>query len=108
MPSRPKAIGVSKSKSKKKELTESVNLWLEWHVAKDASDDENLLSSNFRLVQEEISPSQDYKVKVPILALLHLAEKYNWLQVLRGPRHRPEDPYELVHFIQILDDLSCL
>ncbi len=84
---------------------EFVNLWLEWQVVQDATDKENLISLNFKLVNKEIKATENSKVSVPIVALYHLAEKYNWLQVLRSPLHRPSDPFELVQFIQMLDKL---
>lgn len=106
MSSSQKAQKRAKRNFKKEEWSEFVNLWLEWHIVQDSNDSNSLLSSNFNLVEEEINPSCAYQVKVPILALLHLAEKYNWLQVLRGPKHRPQNPYELVDFIQMLDKLK--
>jgi len=78
-------------------------LWLEWQVVKD--DDKDLLSFDFKLVEKNITDMKAYQVSVPLLALLELAEKYNWLQVLRNPQHRPQDPYELVRFIKMLESL---
>lgn len=97
----------NKNTSKKKMLLEEIsklmNLWLEWQVVKDEDD---LLSFDFKIITKEISSIDSYKVSIPILALYQIAEKYNWLQVLRGPRHRPKDPYELVRFIQLLQKLQ--
>ncbi len=97
---------ISKSKKTKSRKTESQDLsklWLEWHVVQDANSAEDLLSFDFKLVEKELKSTENQKVAIPILALYHLAEKYNWLQVLRGPNHKPSDPYELVRFIQMLD-----
>lgn len=91
--------------SNKGDYKDFVNLWLEWQVVSDATDKENLISLDFKLTKKEIKPTENSKVSVPIVALYHLAEKYNWLQVLRSPLHRPNDPYELVQFIQMLDRL---
>jgi hypothetical protein len=77
------------------------NLWLEWQVAQ-APDE--LVSFDFDLVVKEPSALGVQKVSVPFLALIHLAEKYSWLQVLRGPEHIPQDPYELVRFIKTLEN----
>jgi hypothetical protein len=77
------------------------NLWLEWQVAQGPDE---LVSFDFDLVVKEPSPLGVQKVSVPFLALIHLAEKYSWLQVLRGPEHIPQDPYELVRFIKTLEN----
>lgn len=82
-----------------------LNTWLEWQVVKDP-DNEDLISFGFNLVEKKINPSDSYKVSIPFLALYNLAEKYSWLQVLRNPNHRPIDPFELVQFIRILEDLE--
>jgi hypothetical protein len=81
--------------------TDFSNLWLEWQVANGA---EELVSFDFNLVVKEPSSLDAQKVSVPFLALIHLAEKYSWLQVLRGPEHIPQDPYELVRFIKTLEN----
>lgn len=96
---------VNHKTSNQEGLKDFVNLWLEWQVVPDATDKENLISLDFKLVTKEVKPTENSKVSVPIVALYHLAEKYNWLQVLRSPLHRPNDPYELVQFIQMLDKL---
>jgi len=77
------------------------NLWLEWQVAQGPDE---LVSFDFDLVVKEPSALGVQKVSVPFLALIHLAEKYSWLQVLRGPEHIPQDPYELVRFIKTLEN----
>ncbi len=97
--------------SKKSKLLESqtldlTKLWLEWHVVKDEGSDDGLLSFDFKLLEKDLKSTEDQKVAIPVLALYHLAEKYNWLQVLRGPRHRPTDPYELVRFIKMMEGHS--
>ena len=76
------------------------NLWLEWQVAPS---EEELVSFDFNLVVKEPNSLDAQKVSMPFLALIHLAEKYSWLQVLRGPEHIPQDPYELVRFIKTLE-----
>lgn len=75
------------------------NLWLEWQVVPA---EQELISFDFNLVTK--SAPESVKVSVPLKALLHLAEKYSWLQVLRGPEHIPQDPYELVRFIKTLEN----
>ncbi len=92
-----------KSKLHKDSSPDLSKLWLEWHVVKDENSDEDLLSFDFKLIEKQLKSTEDQKVSIPILALYHLAEKYNWLQVLRGPKHKPTDPYELVRFIQMLE-----
>jgi|GEM_PF-4141963 len=77
------------------------NFWLEWQVAQGPDE---LVSFDFDLVVKEPSALGVQKVSVPFLALIHLAEKYSWLQVLRGPEHIPQDPYELVRFIKTLEN----
>ncbi len=101
----PRVNKISSKSSSREGYGDFVNLWLEWQVAPDSTDKENLISLDFKLVNKEIKPTEHSKVSVPIVALYHLAEKYNWLQVLRSPLHRPNDPYELVQFIQMLDRL---
>lgn len=96
---------VDRRSSIQESYKEFVTLWLEWQVVPDSSDKENLISLDFKLINKEIKATEISKVSVPIVALYHLAEKYNWLQVLRSPLHRPNDPYELVQFIQMLDKL---
>ncbi len=92
-----------KSKLHKDQSADLSKLWLKWHVVKDENSDEDLLSFDFKLIEKQLKSTEDHKVAIPILALYHLAEKYNWLQVLRGPKHKPTDPYELVRFIQMLE-----
>jgi hypothetical protein len=75
------------------------NLWLEWQVVPA---EQELISFDFNLVTK--SSPEPVKVSVPLKALLHLAEKYSWLQLLRGPEHIPQDPYELVRFIKTLEN----
>lgn len=82
-----------------------LNTWLEWQVVKDPND-QDLISFDFNLVEKKISTTDAYKVSIPFLALNNLAEKYSWLQVLRNPNHRPINPFELVQFIRILEDLD--
>ena len=102
-----KAISKPKKPKLRKDQPPNLSkLWLEWHVVKDGSSDEDLLSFDFKLIEKQLQSTEDHKVAIPILALYHLAEKYNWLQVLRGPKHRPTDPYELVRFIQMLESNS--
>lgn len=91
-------------RSQQEDLKKIADLWLEWHVAKDT--DGSLSSFGFEIKSKPIDSADYYQVSVPVLALYHLAEKYNWLQVLRGPRHRPDDPYELLSFIQMLNSLN--
>jgi hypothetical protein len=85
------------------ENTELIDIWLEWHVEKNL--DDSLISFDFCVIKKNFSDAKSQKLAIPLMALYHLAEKYNWLQVLRGPDHRPKDPYELVRFIKILDSL---
>lgn len=77
--------------------------WLEWQVALSKDEEDSLISSSFNLVEKEMLLSDFQKVSVPLLALHDLAEKYSWLQVLRNPQHRADDPYELVRFINTLE-----
>ena len=86
-------------------LSDLSNCWLEWHVTKDAHDDRDLVSFDFKIKIKDFKSSDSCKVEIPILALYHLAEKYNWLQVLRNSEHRPQDPYELVRFIKTLESI---
>lgn len=88
---------------KVKDLSET---WLEWHVARSKEDEQELVCLNYKLKKIKLEESEIYKVKIPILALYHLAEKYSWLQVLRNPEHKPIEPMELVRFIQTLETLE--
>jgi hypothetical protein len=46
------------------------------------------------------------EVQAPLLWLEDLAKKYSWLQILRSPQHIPEDPWELVEFIENLKAMN--
>ena len=75
-------------------------LWLNWQV-KYCDDRESLLTSNFKI--EELDCLEDrINVQVPLLWLGNLAVKHSWLHTLRNPQHIPEDPWELVRFIEKL------
>ncbi len=85
-------------------LKQWADLWLEWHVC--STGDGDLSSSNFDLVRRVDEGGGYQKVAIPVLALYHLAEQLSWLHVLRNSEHRPQDPYELVRFIQLLENHS--
>lgn len=72
-------------------------LWLEWQVS-SSDDDEAIISFDYSLVEKDLKEIKAHKVSIPIQAIYHLLEKFNWLQLLRNPEHRPLDPYELVQF----------
>lgn len=79
-------------------------VWLKWQVqyCKERS---CLTSSNFKI--EELNQLPKVKeIQIPFIWVNNLEKKYNWLHILRNSQHIPQDPFELVKFIQDLDQIN--
>lgn len=72
--------------------------WLQWFVE---SNGDYLESSQFKLVQLPQTTSS-----IPLILLKDLNSRQELLSILRTKNHIPKDPYELVSFIQSLEEFN--
>lgn len=94
-----------KTESEKKRIPiDAKKYWIKWLVT-ETEDGESLECSGYELVHNlEKREDNNDLCFIPLTYVEDQIERSLLLHILRTPRHRPEDPDELVNFIKSIHE----
>jgi hypothetical protein len=80
-------------------------LWIEWQVEPHPEYEGCLQCYGFRLILNNEKVSNKGIVSIPLAWINNVSLQLNWLSLLRNQNHIPKDPYELINFIRVLNNI---